>query len=220
MVDVFVGPDKVKFTLPKSLACYHSPVLKRTFEGYFKEAHEARLELPEDDPDTFAMLAQWIYQERLTSIENLSSEQAEKSFQDRLTLYYLAARYCMAKLQNDIIRQLASLYVVISKNKPISAETIIDVYKATDDGSPLRLLVCDAAATYFSKSEYGLNVYKEALSTACGFGVQFLTAIHDSLMDDDDPIKRFGYPERFSNGRASKPSDRYLVVVEESEEDV
>ncbi len=46
--------------------------------------------MPEDDPDTFGMLAQWIYQERLLSIDNVSGEQAEIAFQKRLALYYLA----------------------------------------------------------------------------------------------------------------------------------
>ena len=69
-IDIFVGPDEVHFSVPRGLLYYHSRFAERAIEGFFLEAQEKILRLPEDDPDVFFWLVQWMLQGRLGVIEH------------------------------------------------------------------------------------------------------------------------------------------------------
>lgn len=70
-VDIFVGPEEVQFTLPRKLLYYHPRFAERAIEGFFREASEKALRLPQDDPEVFYWLVQWMLQGNLEMVEQL-----------------------------------------------------------------------------------------------------------------------------------------------------
>jgi hypothetical protein len=50
MVDIYVGPSKI---------CFRIPYFDKMFNGSFKEASNNTAFLPEDDPASFDLLADW-----------------------------------------------------------------------------------------------------------------------------------------------------------------
>lgn len=59
-VEIIVGPNEVVFTLPKDLLGYYSPYFKACFNGSFKEGKEGVLRLPDENPEHFKILAEYI----------------------------------------------------------------------------------------------------------------------------------------------------------------
>ncbi|KAI9878691.1 MAG: hypothetical protein M1830_010784 [Pleopsidium flavum] len=168
-VDIYVGANKVHFTLPKNLACHQCPFFQKAFDGHFKEAQEGRLEFPEEDPE---------YQECLRSIPADDQLQTKSYFNVHISLYVLAARFRMPKLQNETIAILAKLYVAIRNHYPIDETTIIRVYENTDAESRLRQFVCDAAVgNYLRRDMEEVLPYVDCLESVPGFTTQFLEAL-------------------------------------------
>lgn len=60
-VTILVGPSSTKYTLPKTLAEYFSPVLRRAFNGGFKEAQEQTIHFAEETCRDVELVLQWMY---------------------------------------------------------------------------------------------------------------------------------------------------------------
>lgn len=72
-VTILVGPEEVKFELPKNLLITYAPFFKAALDGNFKEAKEGLLRLPEDDPVHFRLFTNFV---RDGSIKFPSGEEA------------------------------------------------------------------------------------------------------------------------------------------------
>lgn len=64
LVVVLVGPESQRFDLHKGLICARSDFFRAALNGHFKEA-EGKIELPEQDPETFKYFVNWLYTDRL-----------------------------------------------------------------------------------------------------------------------------------------------------------
>ena len=61
-VEVIVGPQKIRYKLHKNIICRNSGYfLKALQSDRFKEGQTGIIELPEEDPHDFWMLAYWLY---------------------------------------------------------------------------------------------------------------------------------------------------------------
>ncbi|KAI9703687.1 MAG: hypothetical protein M1836_007457 [Candelina mexicana] len=67
-VDVYVGPNRVHFQLPKDVLCRQSSYFDKALNGDFREGKEQRLELPHEDVKTFKRLLKWMLTGRLDAI--------------------------------------------------------------------------------------------------------------------------------------------------------
>jgi BTB/POZ domain len=59
-VDVYVGPDRKHYSLPKLLLCHYSQFFDRCFNGGFAEAISQSLDLPGDRVEDFEILLEYI----------------------------------------------------------------------------------------------------------------------------------------------------------------
>jgi hypothetical protein len=59
-VDVYVGPTKKHYSLPKLLLCHYSDFFDCCFNGNFAEAQSQKLELPEDLVEEFEILLEYM----------------------------------------------------------------------------------------------------------------------------------------------------------------
>src|ERR1039457_3672960 len=73
-VDLYVGPDRKHYRLPKDLLCFYSSVFDGALNGHFREAREQVMELPEDDVEDFDVLEEFVVKGHASEI--LSCEEA------------------------------------------------------------------------------------------------------------------------------------------------
>lgn len=58
---VLVGTDEKEYTIHKDLLCKSSAFFERALDGHFSEAQTKTIRLPEDEPDIFNILVDWLY---------------------------------------------------------------------------------------------------------------------------------------------------------------
>ena len=131
VVAVLVGPDKTKFSLHKNLICACSPFFKRAFEGDFAEAKSQQMELPEEMPDLFKFLSEWLYMPswRTTMpINLLGTGQRKETFW--ISLYHMGDRLIIPGIRLLALKLFAESFDSKVDNVPDS-ETI--AYLSTPD---------------------------------------------------------------------------------------
>lgn len=156
------------------------------FESYFIQAdNPSRLDLPDDEPVTFAIIAQWMYQEKLPSLGAISASAGSV-----YALYYMADRFFMKKLQDEVLKCIIDLYLITREGSPpFALEAVAAIYRETKVGSPIRLFAVDALA--YSFMNQGLDAVEmrpvflehpimaadfiEAIRGICGAGEDYMT---------------------------------------------
>ena len=73
-VDIYVGPSRKHWNLPKKLLWHHSPFFAKAFNGNFREGIEGRIELREDDIAAFRLLVRWMFTNTITRPKNISKQ--------------------------------------------------------------------------------------------------------------------------------------------------
>ena len=81
MVKIFVGPDRKLWVLPEQLLCDRVNFFKSVFQSGFQQSKEKPLELPEDDPTTFAYIS-----DKLFGISDPQTSKFGDSHEDRQLL--------------------------------------------------------------------------------------------------------------------------------------
>jgi hypothetical protein len=59
-VDLYVGPNRKYYNLPKLLLCHYSDFFESCFNGGFVETLSQKLELPEDKVEDFEILLEFM----------------------------------------------------------------------------------------------------------------------------------------------------------------
>lgn len=59
-VDVYVGPNKKQYNVPKLLLWHYSDFFDRCFNGKFAEAQSQKVDLPEDNVEDFEILLEFM----------------------------------------------------------------------------------------------------------------------------------------------------------------
>lgn len=179
-MEIYVGVEQERFSLPMRLLAFRSSF----FESYFIQAdNPSRLDLPDDEPVTFAIIAQWMYQ--LPSLGAISASAASV-----YALYYMADRFFMKKLQDEVLKCIIDLYLITREGSPpFAPEAVSAIYRETKVGSPIRLFAVDALA--YSFMNQGLDAVEmrpvflehpimaadfiEAIRGICGAGEDYMT---------------------------------------------
>jgi hypothetical protein len=143
MVDIYVGPSKVLFRLYKTKICSRISYFDKMFNGNFKEASSSTAYLPEDDPASFDLLADWANHptvsksprriRNLVAVKDANGE--DVASWDPVGFYSLAEKYCLPELQ-DIIMD-ATIKFHKKMNELPSVDFVIRAYESTSVGSPL-----------------------------------------------------------------------------------
>ncbi|KAI9650255.1 hypothetical protein NHQ30_000268 [Ciborinia camelliae] len=68
------GEDEERFAIHKEVACRHSEIWDRAFNGPFIEGQTQTYRLEDVDPKVFRMLMQWVYQEKFDHAHSLQRD--------------------------------------------------------------------------------------------------------------------------------------------------
>ncbi|KAI9712146.1 MAG: hypothetical protein M1812_006984 [Candelaria pacifica] len=207
MVDIYVGPKRKHWHLPKLLLCNTSSFFQGSFEGEFKEAAEKALYLPEDEAEGFEIFVQWLYRGGLPGIANYATFDAEQLLSSNIALYHLADKLCIVPLQNLAIERIGEIF---KRGKQVSMRpsTILGIYQNTRPDSMLRKLSVDLAAhRYMSTPDLNIEYYKCCLDSAEGFVIDLVRAMKAN-MAAINPLK---------NVKSAIPRYQYRTGAEKAE---
>jgi hypothetical protein len=76
LVDVYVGPEKKHYPLPKLLLIHHSKFFEKCFNGQFKEGQTQKLDLPEDKAFHFDILIEYMSRGNPSLVINATGNKA------------------------------------------------------------------------------------------------------------------------------------------------
>ena len=144
-----MGEVREKFLFHKSLLCDLAPFFRAALEGSFKEATEAMIPMPEEDPETVQRFHVWAYTGCIMAEdEDIKTIEWEALIQ----LYIFGEKYGLPDLQNLAIDSLVTKGHILERT-PIEQlhliypiEQLHLIYNNTISTSPLRRWVIDSAA--------------------------------------------------------------------------
>jgi hypothetical protein len=112
MVDIYVGPQSQLFRVHKSFLTSKIPSFEKMFSNEFKEAKKNKAIFPEDDPEAFEILIEWVYTGILRPLGHLTDEVGNKIKDDDGSFiltwnfyrtYGLANKLCINSLMDMLI---------------------------------------------------------------------------------------------------------------------
>lgn len=159
------------------------------FESYFSRAADpSHLDLPEDKPTTFAIVAQWVYSEKSPLWHTISSKTPlANENHEVFALYRMANKFCLWQLQDQILASIVDNYVLYRDDSLLDLETLVQCCHGTNSGSPLRLFAADALAwSFIDKNEEVKLRLKSLLIRFPDFATGFIEALGAIVVSDED----------------------------------
>ncbi|KAK5701909.1 hypothetical protein LTR97_004727 [Elasticomyces elasticus] len=141
-IDVHVGPDKTRFSIPKALLRFSS----KFFDGAIRFNEQNKngdkpIELIEEDPFTFDLYLHTLYSIKFGVMEEETAEAMDEWFMQYVVEVYVLAIFLQDERAADTIMHEALSHVIGCRPRP---ETKIEVWKRTPDKCTLRHLLVDS----------------------------------------------------------------------------
>ena len=154
VITVLVGPGEESYEVHKDLICASSRFFKAACNRKSVEGMEDVVHLPNDDPETFELLLQWLYMERVAE----PGKAALVGWHETASLYTLAVKLQILELQDAVV----DLWIHKATDAiEIPIEEVPYVYRTTLEHAPLRQLLVEMVA--------------------CGGGLESLCQVTDEL---------------------------------------
>lgn len=189
MVDLIVGPKEALFRVHKSFLCNKIPYFDKMFNGGFMEARENSAKFPEDDPQSFDILIEWVYS-GCVRFYDVGTKDTHENW-DFLRLYALAEKLGLTQLEDhalDLYRQSSEV-----KNATFDMTWATRTYEITPLGSALRRYAIQVMVWRFhtqENSEIDANDrFTETLETNHDLFIDFMLALrkHVNVVQPTDP---------------------------------
>ncbi|TEY69492.1 hypothetical protein BOTCAL_0115g00120 [Botryotinia calthae] len=165
---VAVGPEKALFRVHKSFLCNKIPYFEKMFNGGFKEATDGSASFPEDFPEAFDILVEWVYSVNLRWFDiGTATTGASWNF---LKFYSLVEKICLTQLADSAL----DMYRKSCRNKSHVFESLVyvqEVYSFTSSQSGLRRLFiqqrtgAEIVDLYVGEEKEHFRVHKTMLCT-------------------------------------------------------
>lgn len=175
-VTVFVGPERKKFILNKELLCDRVPFFRGAFKTGFKESTTKKIDLPEDNADSFGLMVDWVYTDEVKCIS--CNDKICNIFQGDIKhdlvffdLWILADKYQCVKLAEKALDRCS--FSISLRNSRFSPEVLIYAFDKTTDASPLREMLYDHALVLFYSEMYGPLLQPKLLSELSAANIEF-----------------------------------------------
>ncbi|KAL2072743.1 hypothetical protein VTL71DRAFT_12086 [Oculimacula yallundae] len=156
LVTFIIGPTKKKFLIHKRFACEASPVLRTAFNGSFVEGQTQEYALADTTEDAFALLAQWVYADRIeidyeSFAEDKNKDKASTLQAKLMELWLLADRFLIPQLQNIAI---SLLYESQTKLNWFTLRSLNRVWEQTSTDTKLRLFILEFCIFWLNKQVF------------------------------------------------------------------
>jgi hypothetical protein len=190
MVDIYVGPEEVHFRIHKRILCDRVPYFHKMFTSGFKEGSENTARFPEDDPDSFDMLVDWIYFYNIRGLAKMKDSDGNDIITwDPVRFYCLAEKLCLPMVMDNIMDTLRKYHKKMQELP--SPDFIYRAYASTSDKSPLRnycLMTIRYILADLSKDEteegWPTSEIQKLFKDHDGFASDYITATRDGISGD------------------------------------
>jgi len=162
MIDIYVGPTKKLFRVHKAIFCEKIPYFDKMFSGGFKDALEHSATFPEDSPEDFEVIYEWVYTgflkppEVITIVDGVAIlpnyVDSTYAFADKFGLESLMDRIMTAHMKCEAQHGFLATFNAIEKG-----------YNTTPVGIPLR--------KYFAWTPFFI-IYEGDVQTLSRIGLQ------------------------------------------------
>ncbi|KAE8448421.1 hypothetical protein EG329_009486 [Mollisiaceae sp. DMI_Dod_QoI] len=180
-VDVYVGPGRKHYSLPKDLLCHYSTYFDRCFNGAFKEANQQKLSLPEDKVKDFEVLMEYMLSGTTATFEVTEIGGAAVvacmdflRYADKYTMGYVGQ--IIEEPLRKALEHLSNLAHQVKKPKdPVRPEGITGddielVFRTSPANSRLRAVVVLGAIAY--NGPKGMSRFVKQEQTVDGFAAE------------------------------------------------
>jgi hypothetical protein len=142
------------WSLPKCLISHHSPFLEAACSRDFKERHENRIRLPDDDPIVFALFVEWMYYgDYCIAPLSLSSADSIEITNLDAKCWVLGDKLLCTGFKNHAMRRLYTEHTVAIFNKVVTISDMQYACSNSGEHSKLRQIYVALVATHFSDSK-------------------------------------------------------------------
>ncbi|KAL8794063.1 MAG: hypothetical protein Q9195_003363 [Heterodermia aff. obscurata] len=170
LVDIYIGPDSNHWVLHEKLLCHHSPFFRaRFYDPKNQSASSKTFGLEDCDDLPFELLVGWLYSKALRYPEE------EKDIGALLDLYFLAEKFEMAKLSEDVVETIRAFY---HNNETYPALRRVQyVYANTEEDNILREMMVSSVARYLTLADVMPPVWEKALKRNGQLAVDIIRSI-------------------------------------------
>ena len=148
-VTLLVGESKKAFYVHQEQLCEVSPFFKAAFTSEFREGSEKRMDLVEEDEDTFDHFIQWLYSRQY---EIPGDGTGSGGFMKPLRLFVLAEKFDISKLKNLL---MTKMFAAAKQNSiGLKLSEVAYAYEHTPPSSIIRRLLADWFACKVSIPTY------------------------------------------------------------------
>lgn len=183
MVLLLVGQDEAPFNVHRDILCKASPFFTSAFmgsgAGEFQEKSKQSMNLPEEDPEIFDNLIQWIYAKRFPFYirDHAESSYVMATVMHLAILYAAADKYDILELKNDVIHQLWILSDKTTRDVEIVDKIIEVVYANTVAGSRFRKLLVQWQANSAGSNSFAQKNMKKLVRDYPEYAADLLAQI-------------------------------------------
>ncbi|KAL9619472.1 MAG: hypothetical protein Q9160_005909 [Pyrenula sp. 1 TL-2023] len=189
-VSIFVGAEKTRFILPRSLSCDASIFFQRAFLGYFLETKSQSMNLPDADAESFLTIVVELLTGNFrvhTPANETMSDFAEYRFglMPAIKVYILASQMLLENSQkcayNEIVKAFSvyndfssPLYDFQSISLTVSPETLRLILDTTPEGDLLQKFMVDSLWSVLHRGTEHITVYHKLLQEHPPITLDFL----------------------------------------------
>ncbi|KAI9877288.1 MAG: hypothetical protein M1830_004328 [Pleopsidium flavum] len=173
MIDFYVGAKRKRYHWHRKLVCHFSRYLNDLFNGTKTEAAKSELYLTEHSPETFDLLASWLYRGTLAPIGISTTDHVCEAY---VHLFALAEEWQMHTLHCLVMKLIHQFF---RESRLFASTTLIKTaYESTVEPSPIRVFLAAQAAHQLSSHRVYLDDHwREKLNVHCDFKTDVLECL-------------------------------------------
>lgn len=197
-VDIYVGPQKKHFSLPKKLLCYYSEYFQRCLNSNFIESQTQRIDLDQDNIEYFNILVEYMSTGMVMCNALYVFRDGPAGMQECMNFLDYVDKYGMGDaafaVQDSLERVIRSLYTYCNGYKlgvrvqPCHVET---VFRVTPPGHPLRTLITKAAMSTAGMTGAFFHQQEQEVD---GFAAALLTQMRNTMVASGQGMLRWPDP--------------------------
>ncbi|KAF4626408.1 hypothetical protein G7Y89_g11753 [Cudoniella acicularis] len=176
MVDLFVGPEKKRFHVHKSVLCQRVPYFRAMFESEFIEAQENLATFPEDNAESFDVLLIWIYTGKLQQLRRDSV--SNKWTWSPIDFFQLAEKLCLPIVMDRTMDTMRA--IDCETHMGMGLGSISNTYSKTGTKSAMRKYAIDCLLFIFFESkrhQWPVSTFQDFMKDNPDMAVDFMEGI-------------------------------------------
>lgn len=196
LVVIYVGRKQKKYTVHRDVLCNKSRYFRAAFQKGFKETTENEIYLARDGVTQFDLLIRWIYGAPLLKPEN--------DITSTLRLYFLADKFCMDMLKNEVIDRVLEYY----KTNWVRGPLLQMVYENTLPENPLRRCMMTITAWEDNGKRGVSDTILNVIRTSGDVAADYALAVHRYYLTDvPDQLSNCNFHEHNDTDRCTYEGD-------------